>query len=1102
VTRVFTLFSVFVLALVQVLLIIFVAPAVAAEQAIELLSPPQKEGTPGDFITHVFKVANNTDTEEICDVDATSPSGWAIIGLPPTVRVPPRGRVSIPVTLHIPETALAETTEVLTLTLRPHNAPGTEIRGTAITKVLFVSRIELILPEQRTAERGTSVTYTVFVQNRCNAQETFDIAASTLRNWRVEVSPARVSLEPGAEAEIRITHFIPQSATPGTTDRITVTVTSLFHPLTMAQGAITTKVADPSGPMLVDERLFHVVATDLEWHIPSLLAADSFGIESALRTFGQLRDDLRFSLSANARLAPEPGSSRISINNLSLAHARWGASWGTPPPPLISWVARPNYLQGLSLSSVTPSTSFSLLFSRGTKSENGNTPFIAEVSSEIHSSGSSSLRLLHQETWEEPREIFGEKYLSAAEVRYTFPSGTVFSIGWGAEANRQRPASSHTTTVLNLRRENSKPLLALAYTNTTPAAEEYGIQDYRLDLATNSLWHLSLRGSLQHKIEYGQTRSGDAPASSTSATLSVGLPLGITLGYTASATRSRDETISLKDETSSSLFVQFDFTGGQGSRLFGKITQKKSLYPSSLRDSSVNTTAAVTGKRVVGNVPLELQLAYDAHRTLTGDVSESIDGMLKVAVPLMDGRAGITSVLELEGKKYNNNTQLTGALELQFQYNLDDNTALLSNYKLDFITQRAEENPRFAWSIGLTQRFNTLIPKATASIRVLPFEDANGNGIMDSGESKLDGISFELNGKKGVSSQGICEFRALVPGSYTVLLDVASVPLTMGYLWKEITVSVGDREIKEVAFPLYRQSTVEGGVIIEGEESSVIPQGVIVKAEPLGLKVAAKIEQRTIVNLDGSFKLSGLYPGEVMLTIELPRSLLDKYELATPSGTVVMVSPGETISGLTIVLRKKEKPVATTFIGGQMPSLTIRMEPEIVPSGSEPLLTVKSSRSLSRVVAVLPSGDSFTLEGEDKDFRGRVWIPENAPPGALPIQVVAEDPTGAKWSRRITLTVSELAQLLTVQLLPAGVRSGEKMKLVVSSLTAIAEIKVLLPWRADTLSFRPEDPYFWEAEYTVPPDLPPGAHVIKLSLERSRGGSLEREVNFVILNKQ
>jgi len=100
------------------------------------------------------------------------------------------------------------------------------------------------------------------------------------------------------------------------------------------------------------------------------------------------------------------------------------------------------------------------------------------------------------------------------------------------------------------------------------------------------------------------------------------------------------------------------------------------------------------------------------------------------------------------------------------------------------------------------------------------------------------------------------------------------------------------------------------------------------------------------------------------------------------------------------------------------------------------------------------------------------------------------------------LTVSELAQLLTVQLLPAGVRSGEKMKLVVSSLTAIAEIKVLLPWRADTLSFRPEDPYFWAAEYPVPPDLPPGAHVIKLSLERSRGGSLEREVNFVILNKQ
>jgi len=1067
-------------------------------QSVELISPAEIEGAPGEFVTHVFKAVNNTEVEEICDATAASQNGWPIIGLMSQVRIPPRKRINIPITVHIPETALADTKDILSLTLAPRSAPGTEIRGTAVTKVLFVPQVALTLPQGRTGKGGSSVTYAVVVHNQGNAQDTFDVSVSSLRGWRVEASPNRVSLEPGGRVEVHINHFIPKGATPGVADRITIMVTSQSHPLATAQGTLRTEVAEPAALVEPDERLFHILRADLGLGLPSVFDMDSKGGESRLRLSGELRDDLRLSLDARAELGPKPGYPKISCDYLSLSHTRWKVSFGAPPPPRISWVTRPHYTQGLSLSSLTSSAIMNLLLSGGDGTGTGSIGTLAEFSAEIWPRGPTSVRLLHLEAWENPYNIFQGAHLSAAEVTHNLPPETALTVGLGMEADRRELGSPRITTVLNLRRESGEPGLLLSYKGVTPTEDRYGISNYMVEMWANRLGQMSLRGSIGHKVEYGQARASEAPVSSTDAALSIGLLPGITLGYTMSNTRSQGGALSEEDGTSSSLFLSFNFPGGkEGSRISGRVRRKTSRYTSHLRESSVETEAKVGWRIFLGEIPLELQVSHESIHTASGDISEGTRGALRIAAPLMEGRAEASSLIELESSKDNVAKGFSASLDLGLHYRLADDTTVSAGCKLELVPQVAEGQLKSEWSIGLVRRFNILIPKATAGLLIFAFEDLNGNGIADPGEPKLDGISFRLSGKSAVTSLGTCEFKGLLPGSYTASLDVSSVPLAMGYLWKDIRVDLKDREMKEVAFPLFRQGTIEGRISVKDEEPGAIPQGIVVKATPLGLKAAETAERCTFANPDGTFRLTGVYPGEVLVSIELPQALLERYEVAE-AREILTVSPGSTVSDVTVSLRKKEKPIATTFVGGQTPSLTIRFEPEIAPRGSEPLVTVKSSRSLSRVIAVLPSGESFPLEGKDKNYRGRIWIPEDASPGIFQVQVIAEEPTGAKWTRRYTLTISEAGQLVDARILPAALRAGQRIKVIVNSLTAVARIRVSLPW-GDTFLITPQDPYLWEGEYSVPLGISPGVYTLRLSLERSRGGTIERELSLNIL---
>ena len=83
---------------------------------------------------------------------------------------------------------------------------------------------------------------------------------------------------------------------------------------------------------------------------------------------------------------------------------------------------------------------------------------------------------------------------------------------------------------------------------------------------------------------------------------------------------------------------------------------------------------------------------------------------------------------------------------------------------------------------------NTLIPPVvlpSALVGDTVFIDTNGNGVQDSGEPGIAGVTIVLTGPSGTlttvtDSDGKYVFAALEPGTYSVVIDLTTLPAGLG----------------------------------------------------------------------------------------------------------------------------------------------------------------------------------------------------------------------------------------------------------------------------------------------------------------------------------
>lgn len=222
----------------------------ALASSVELEPIPALEVDAGAFATWGYRVENTSRDALTVTVTLDPPPGWSLVSTDRSLRLRPGEIAIVPFTVWIPPQATADL---------PHEAI---VRVSSRTgEVLASVSREILVPSghgvemQRISRPGTgkpgeSVHYTFRIENLGNATDTYALAAMSIPDWHVDVSPPYVALRPGETRDMSATVHIPHSATDWARHLLTLTATlepeaRLLRPAASATAQAITTVRIP-----------------------------------------------------------------------------------------------------------------------------------------------------------------------------------------------------------------------------------------------------------------------------------------------------------------------------------------------------------------------------------------------------------------------------------------------------------------------------------------------------------------------------------------------------------------------------------------------------------------------------------------------------------------------------------------------------------------------------------------------------------------------------------------------------------------------------------------------------------------------------------------
>ncbi len=180
---------------------------------VEILSS-LKDLAPGEFVTHVFSVTNDSTSADTFDLVFTIPDDWQLLGALTTLLLDPSEQQTLFVTVMVASNAPAGEYEV-TLMATSQNDPTKRSTASGRINVSPVNELELVLPDPQSAQPGAAMSYEFVIINRGNAQDTVNIEASSAEGFPISISKSRVSLAPQERSAVTLTIDIPIDADAG-----------------------------------------------------------------------------------------------------------------------------------------------------------------------------------------------------------------------------------------------------------------------------------------------------------------------------------------------------------------------------------------------------------------------------------------------------------------------------------------------------------------------------------------------------------------------------------------------------------------------------------------------------------------------------------------------------------------------------------------------------------------------------------------------------------------------------------------------------------------------------------------------------------------------
>lgn len=276
-----------------------------------------------------------------------------------------------------------------------------------------------------------------------------------------------------------------------------------------------------------------------------------------------------------------------------------------------------------------------------------------------------------------------------------------------------------------------------------------------------------------------------------------------------------------------------------------------------------------------------------------------------------------------------------------------------------------------------------------------------GHGTVSDDSGRLTGA--DIGGNRS-SARGEFRIESLAPGRYAAFAFFARMtpgdPATNEYYGEPAAFEITDADVTNLEIKLRRGATVTGVVHLEGataQTSARLARAQIYASptQPDSLQVPRFAPAQ--VGLDGSFRVTGLPPGRLMLSITDPRERgslrllrVERDGNLQPDG--IEVAAGEQVTGVRLVV-----VTGAGAVRGQ-----VRVTNGALPAGAR--IFINGRRT----------GDSPLRIGAQADERGRFLI-ENVPAGDYEFSVAfygarageGNQPTNRRFTVSETFTVRD-----------------------------------------------------------------------------------------------
>ena len=241
-----------------------------------------KETPPDEFVSLVFSIKNSSGSQQTVDFQLYLPDGWVAMDRPSDTVIQAGEKESIFITVQVPASTNAGTYPVKLSA----SYDTQEYSGEATVRVQGVKGVEIVSPDPKTVNSGTSFSYEFGLKNTGNITDTFYLEAESGHDWVTGLSSETIQIFPGSSKKFSVEINVPDGARAGR-DPVTVTVTSARDKNVTASRTVFTTVLPPS-PQAVGGEVYAILPASLEGNFGHNVGTGDSGGDLRLTAEGEV----------------------------------------------------------------------------------------------------------------------------------------------------------------------------------------------------------------------------------------------------------------------------------------------------------------------------------------------------------------------------------------------------------------------------------------------------------------------------------------------------------------------------------------------------------------------------------------------------------------------------------------------------------------------------------------------------------------------------------------------------------------------------------------------------------------------------------------------